>query len=191
MPEYYYRGKTIKIEMGHEEKLYKVYDEKELNENTVFFEWRAYNVLSGRIDYSMLGDLRLKFQKCNIVEYLDGCPSHIMDMKFIERNKGFLQEVYDLLSDEESKRVMENYIFARVSGDVGPLSGLNSRKNLYDYELLGLESKDVVVDAGAFDGDTVREMEQYVNGRLSHIYAFEPDHATFEVLKKIYVAEEI
>ena len=132
----------------------------------------------------MLGQLRLKYRKCNIVEYLDGCPSRIMDMKFIETNKVDLQEVYDLLSDGESKKVMENYILARLSGDIKPLSDLNSRKYLYDYELLELQSKDVVVDTGAFDGDTIREMEQFVKGRLSHIYAFEPDYATFEVLEK-------
>lgn len=186
--EYYYEGKTKKVGLGQKEKSYKVYCEKDLNENSTFSEWergvKAYNVLLGRIDYSMLAQVRLQYCKCNIVEYLDGCPSRIMDMQFIEKNRESLREVYDLLSDEESKRVMENYIFARLTGDLDALSALNSRKYLYDYKLLGLQNKDVVVDAGAFDGDTIREMEQYINGKLSFVYAFEPDGITFGTLKK-------
>ncbi len=186
MPEYYYKGKTIKAGQNKEEKIYKVYSEEEIDEILAFSKGggKAYNVLLGRIDYSMLGQLRQKCLGCNIVEYLDGNPSRIMDMQFIEKNRELLQETYDLLSDNESRKVMEKYVLARLSGDVSPLSKLNSRKYLYDYELLNLEEQDIVVDAGSFDGDSIREMQQYINGRLSHVYAFEPDEATFGMLKR-------
>ena len=38
-PEYYYKGKKIKIKLDSEEKLYQVYEEKKLTEIPSFFEW--------------------------------------------------------------------------------------------------------------------------------------------------------
>ena len=42
---------------------------------------------------------------------------------------------------------------------------------------------EVYVDAGSYDGDTIRSFIGSVDGRFADIYAFEPDPVTFEKLK--------
>lgn len=179
LPEYYFDGKKMIIRHAQKESVYEVYNEEKVNKIK-----EPFNMLLGRGDYRLLEPLRLKCPKCKIVEYLDGFASHIMDMEFIEHNRKAMEKVYELLCDKESREVMKSYVYARLSGDVRDLSKLNHGKWSYDYELLKLKDNDIVVDAGAYNGDTIREMEEYINGKVSYIYAFEPDNNSYKLLRK-------
>lgn len=177
--QYYYEGKKVIIN-NDGEQIFHVINDKELNQISA-----KYNILSGMIDYSFMVELKNKCLQSEIVDYLDAVPGHIMELEYIEENKKQLTEVYDLLEDEESRKVMESFIFARLTGNVGELSKLNkSPEYTYDYELLGLNSMDVVIDGGAYVGDTILEIQRYIKGNIKDIFAFEPDNVTFDKLRE-------
>ncbi len=176
---YYYKGKKVIIN-NNGEQIFNVINDKELNKIGA-----QYNILLGMIDYSLMTQLKNKCPQSAIVDYLDVVPNHIMDLQYVEENKKQLTKVYNLLEDEESKKIMKSFIFARLTGDVEELSTFNKNPEYtYDYGLLGLNNTDVVIDGGAYVGDTILEIQRYVNGNVKNIFAFEPDNVTFERLNK-------
>jgi FkbM family methyltransferase len=52
-----------------------------------------------------------------------------------------------------------------------------------------LGENEIYVDAGAYDGDSVRRFIERVNGRYERILAFEPDPKTYQRLKESFTNE--
>ena len=103
-------------------------------------------------------------------------PSHIMPKSFLTENSKILNEIYLNLYDSESREVLEAYLYARYTGDVECLSNLmHDSKYLYDWDLLALSREDVVIDGGAFIGDSIIEIKDYLGVIPHKVYAFEPD----------------
>lgn len=165
--EYWYCGKTINISGNVIQCLTK----EELHKKK-----EIYNILIGMIDYSLIYEIEKEFQNCHYVEYLDVLPSHIISKSFLIQNQDIIREIYYSLCDEESRQVLEAYLYARYSGDVAALSSLrHDLEYLYDWETLALSKDDIVIDGGAYIGDSVLEMKEYLGGLPKKVFAFEPD----------------
>ncbi|MDE6723749.1 MAG: FkbM family methyltransferase, partial [Eubacterium sp.] len=109
----------------------------------------------------------------------------IFTRAFFEENKEKFEFVYEKLADEESKRVFENIINFKISGKVKYLySSTEADKNSIYENILDLNNNEIIVDMGAYDGDTIREFTAYTNGKYNHIYALEPDEKNFKKLKR-------
>lgn len=63
----------------------------------------------------------------------------------------------------------------KVSGKTEYLFGCEKEKSDVYSEYLKLQSEEIMMDLGAYDGDTVREFLGAVNGRYRKIYAVEAD----------------
>lgn len=165
--EYWYYGKSIEIYGNTIPCLTK----EELLEKK-----EKYNILIGMIDYSLIYEIKKEFQNCDYVEYLDVWPSHIISKSFLVQNQEIIRELYHSLCDEESRQVLQAYLYARYSGDVATLSRLkHDLRYLYDWEILALSKDDVVVDGGAYVGDSILEMKEYLGELPKKVFAFEPD----------------
>lgn len=152
----------------------------------------TYNMLLGMNDYSQLKDLKREFKDCHYVEYLDVYPSHIMPKSFLTENSKILNEIYLNLYDSESREVLEAYLYARYTGDVECLSNLmHDSKYLYDWDLLALSREDVVIDGGAFIGDSIIEIKDYLGVIPHKVYAFEPDINNAEKISSHFSDEEL
>ena len=152
----------------------------------------SYNMLLGIIDYSLLCDLRNDFKNCHYVEYLDVFPSHIMKKTFLNENSNVIRDIYEELSDSESKQVLEAYLYARYTGDVEVLSSLvHDSQYLYDWKLLDLCKDDVVIDGGAYTGDSILEMKEYLGELPNRIFAFEPDKNNVEKIALHFSNKEL
>lgn len=93
-----------------------------------------------------------------------------------------LQDVYESLIDEESKKTFSGYWLGSISNQLGELFHTNSAH----YLIAGFIPKDgaITFDAGAFDGGTAT-----VFSEMGYkVYAFEMDIKSFERIKPI--AEE-
>jgi FkbM family methyltransferase len=101
--------------------------------------------------------------------------------EFITLNKKSLNEIFDCLSDPDSKDSFNNYLTARYNNDWGLIYN-----NVINWdsipEFLNLTKDEVVVDCGAYDGDS---LFNYINkiGGYSKYYAIEPDFNNFKTLK--------
>ena len=87
-----------------------------------------------------------------------------------------------LLADAQSCDVLNKIIDIRKGS--GVFWGYD-----YDYDayfskdILKLSTREVFVDGGAFNGDTIRQFMQHTDNSYKQIFAFEPDKINYEKLK--------
>jgi len=95
-----------------------------------------------------------------------------------------LCEAYAMMGDEPSRRVFEA-IATRVLGDGSDIDVMVRVCEMDQYFPQGLiepSPRERLVDAGAYNGDTVRDFLRRTGGRFDHIYAFELDARNHQAL---------
>jgi FkbM family methyltransferase len=108
---------------------------------------------------------------------------------FYELNYEKLNCVYNLLSDELSKKLFEQHVSGRILGQY--VNDLIINKNpagyIYD-EIIKWDHNETIIDAGAFDGDTANEFLAKTKDKVNklNIICFEPDHFNFSKLCEKY-----
>lgn len=151
-----------------------------------------YNLLLGLADYTLLEETQHTFCHCNIVEFLEAVPYHMISRQFLAENRESFEELYTNLCDKESQDVLTAYLYGRYTGDIAALSNLvHNSKYLYDWDLLALSKDDIVVDGGAYVGDSILEMEEYLNGLPQKVFAFEPDEINRKKCENIFSLEQL
>ncbi len=109
------------------------------------------------------------------------CGDTLFTLDFARLHKDELNEVYELLEDEESKKIFENVIYYKLTGKINYLFDAESDKNEVFTELLKADSIKHYADLGAYNGDTIRELLTYCP-TLQYALAFEPDRRSFRKL---------
>jgi FkbM family methyltransferase len=95
-----------------------------------------------------------------------------------------VQALHDRLADDRSREVLEAVVGFRRTLDPAMLRPVLTEHDLYAPDgLFEFGDDEVYVDAGSYDGDTIRSFISRVDGRFADIYAFEPDPVTFEKLR--------
>lgn len=96
---------------------------------------------------------------------------------------------YEMLSDEKSRREFRAQIRWRCLLDSDCLPRPDPAQDMYfPPDLWSMSPEEVLVDCGAFDGDSIRGFIQRTGGRFERIHAVEPDAANVEALRR-YCAE--
>ena len=110
------------------------------------------------------------------------------DKDFYNTHYEKISEAYNSLADEKSRAIFSSIINYRLSGRMKYLlECFSTREDMYSI----LPSGGIVtaIDAGAYNGDTAREMREYFSG-LKKVIALEPDRKTFKKLVRYSEAEE-
>ncbi len=116
-------------------------------------------------------------------------PSELFDMEFYRAHKAELDATYDMLADDESRRIFELVLAYKLTGRIDLLEEAVSDKDVVYRELLCAESIERCADLGAYNGDTLRELAEYAP-TLSRAVAFEPDRRNFKKLSLYAQGEE-
>jgi FkbM family methyltransferase len=98
-----------------------------------------------------------------------------------------IKQCFSLFHDEESRKEFVAQISWRLQGHYMALSDPAKYTQYFYDELFKLNEKEVFVDCGAFDGDTLRNFLKKQQDCYTHYFAFEPDPINFEKLRH-YVA---
>ena len=98
-------------------------------------------------------------------------------------------ELAALVADDMSRRVLDAVVGFRLTLEAEVLRPIVEEELYAPRGLLTYADDEVYVDAGSYDGDTIRLFMERVHGRFSRILAFEPDRATFERLVANFAAE--
>ncbi len=109
------------------------------------------------------------------------------DREFYNANYDAILRAYNSLTDDHSRDIFSSVINYKLSGRLSYLSSCWSFKD-EEYALLRHRDIEYAVDAGAYNGDTAREMKARFP-RLKSIYAIEPDAKNFKKLSKYCEAE--
>ncbi len=99
-----------------------------------------------------------------------------------------IQQAYELMADELSKKVYASVINFKISGNIDYLDDITTEKSEVYNEIIKPNLNEHYVDLGAYTGDTIQEMLEYTKNKFAKIYALEPDRKNFKKLEK-YVDE--
>lgn len=104
--------------------------------------------------------------------------------EYCVENAHKIQQVYDMLHDDYSRRVYANIINFKISGDISYLSSVTTPKSEIYKEIIKPHLNETYVDLGAYNGDTIQEVLEFTRGIYTGIYAVEPDRKNFKKLSK-------
>ena len=107
---------------------------------------------------------------------------NIFNNYFYEFHKDKIKKVFDILADDFSRKVLENEIQFKLTGNIRYLTEIFTDKDEI-FNILNLTENESYLDLGAYRGDTIQEFLHYTNGSYRHITALEPDKKTFKKLK--------
>jgi FkbM family methyltransferase len=104
-------------------------------------------------------------------------PQHIVE------HSAEIEAAYGLLADERSRHEFLAQIRWRCRLDYDCLPPHDHPADMYfPPDLVRLSADEVLVDCGAFDGDSIRLFLQKTSGEFARIHAFEPDAGNLAAL---------
>lgn len=118
--------------------------------------------------FSLMFKMRLA-ENC----YEDGYLLADESKKFFEQNKEKIQTILRVLADEESKNTFRKCLRYRESFSFVPPFCKGTQ--YFPQDLLHLSKQEVLVDCGAYTGDSILSFLKYTNNKYKKIVAFEPD----------------
>lgn len=107
-----------------------------------------------------------------------------MTMEYLHNHKKQLETVYSWLEDEVSREAFEAFVKAKLSGNADYLEDAAKKSGReYFHDLFGGFYDEIIVDGGAYTGDTYKEV---VDSEIPYVkyYAFEPDVKNYKLLKE-------
>lgn len=107
----------------------------------------------------------------------------LFDDDFIKQNKSDIENAYNLLADDLSRKVYENVLLFYYTGKIELLDEITTDKDEAFNNILKLGSNETYVDLGAYNGDTINEFLYYAGSNYRKIIAFEPNEKNFRKLK--------
>ena len=97
----------------------------------------------------------------------------------IELSGGVLQyqALFTLLADEDSRRTLNAVVRHRLTLDTAVLAAVcvHDFPQWFDASVVPERDDYILVDGGAYDGDTVASFAAAFSGHFARVYAFEPD----------------
>ena len=112
-----------------------------------------------------------------------------MDEEFIRAHWDDFRSIFDLLADNLSKKSLVAFLENKMYGNMHALSSLRESHQYFGLDFMPLSSEEILVDCGAFTGDSVRWFVEAVGGQYAKIYAWEPDPKNLVELKDCIAAE--
>lgn len=171
---------------GHFFRGYKVRSFSEIREEYSDFVI-VLSFASNRAEViEMLADIDARFDM-----YVPDMPvagaREYFDKDFYNNNYSEIIRAYESLADDSSRAIFSSVVNYKLTGRMKYLLEIYSEREEI-YSLMPVESILTAIDAGAYNGDTAREAQNYFPN-LKSIYAIEPDKKNFKKLARYSEAE--
>ncbi len=108
---------------------------------------------------------------------------NIFNRSFYDAHKNELAQVRSFLADEQSKKVFDNIVRFKLTGEIDCLFDCETPVAEAYENILKLDNREIYMDLGAFNGDTVLQFLKFAP-QYKKIYAVEPDVKNFSKLVK-------
>lgn len=110
--------------------------------------------------------------------------------KFFFDNVNKFNDLFKKISDFRSRKEFLKILSYKVTGCENVLSfSSGNASDQYFPEFIKFNQKSVLVDVGAYDGDTIKNFIR-TKKKFKNILAFEPDKQNFERLKKNFINDK-
>lgn len=104
-------------------------------------------------------------------------------LDFIKLNAAHIEKVFALLADIKSRKVLSHIIIGRGTWNFSLFEQICEGNQYFPLDLVKLSPDDVMVDGGAFVGDTIQNMVANMGYKCKRIECFEPNKYCYEKLK--------
>ena len=101
---------------------------------------------------------------------------------FYEEHRDEFLAVRNLLSDDESRRIFDNILSYKLSGDIGYLLDAESDEEEIWQGIVHPETIRAAADLGAYNGDTIRRLLEK-GENIQTVWAMEPDGRNYKKLE--------
>lgn len=110
----------------------------------------------------------------------------VYSLAFIKKFENRFRNVYEQLKDDISKKVYLNVLKNNMSLDNRYFEEISSYeiRGYFGTDLFMNIEDEIIVDGGAFTGDTIQEFFEHPDRKYKKIYAFEPDEENYKLLKE-------
>lgn len=117
--------------------------------------------------------------------FLNVYDPHYPSAWFIDNLPRMLQAL-DLFADERSMEVYTEALLNRIAPQLSTkiFNELKTPGEYFAHGVFELSAREFMVDAGAYNGDSLEKFICQVSGRFGKVYSFELDHDNFEKLKE-------
>lgn len=155
----------------------------------VLQEFKTIKVIIGSAEHSE----DIKSTLCNFFSKDDiydnfFCYESLKDMEgfkqFLISNEERLMRLYNDLEDKKSKKVLENVLYGRTLFDYSFFTSIFEENQYFPNQVVDLSNNEVFIDAGAYDGDTLRTFLEHTEGQFNKYYAFEPNEELYRCLQE-------
>ncbi len=144
--------------------------------------YNEYNVIVGHSYYENIDCFKNSHKSIKEVFALCSVSygaHEITDIEYIRERIEEYERVYNLLEDDLSRNCFIQFLNARISGDYRyVLNAFGKYMNYFNNDLFRVESNEVYIDIGAYDGDSIKLFLKESNGKFGYIYALEPDNSS-------------
>lgn len=156
-------------------------------------EYTEYNVILGHSRYELGENLKKNSDKVNKVfrafsihyEQYEKVP-----FSAIEKEADRFVWLCEHLEDEKSIENLLAYLNTKMTGDVAYiLDAYKEQMNFYHNDVFNVNDREVFLDIGAYNGDTIKLFLNETDGKYCKIIAVEPDDKNFLELNE-YIAEK-
>lgn len=104
---------------------------------------------------------------------------------FLEENLESFRQVFELLEDDQSRRVLKDVVAFKLTGEISYLFDCETPESEVLDDLIPLKGRQgTLVDLGGYDGDTVRQWITASEGDYEHILTLEPDVKNFKKMQR-------
>jgi len=122
--------------------------------------------------------------KCYDFGFPYPCGPAFIDNGFVQRHEQELQVVYNLLEDDLSRKVMVAFLRSKILNDPAHLGEVFTERQYFPEDIFCFSDHEVVVDGGAFTGDTLLRYLHEARPCFASYHAFEPDAKNWMVLQQ-------
>jgi len=105
-------------------------------------------------------------------------------------NRDQIKWLYKNLSDEKSKHVLNAIVGFRLTYNPEILDELIDPFPYFPKDIIRLCNKEVLVDGGAFNGDSIRLFKEITSDKFKCIIPFEPSPSVFKLLKETFYQDK-
>lgn len=120
--------------------------------------------------------VRWKYSETFLPYFRDDLPEKVL------MQADLIREAFMLLGDEPSRREFVAQVAWRLHGDFDILGTPDPAHQYFPKDIVQLTADEVVVDVGAYDGDTIRQFLKRSEAKFRRIVALEPDPWNFSKL---------
>lgn len=152
------------------------------------------NICNTKVGDAIINEVRIReldglvYIPKNLIDYARDKKHPTEDMQkskeYFKNNRQKIKENLSLLYDEESRICYKKAIKYRFTHNMKERP-INSGNRYFVKGIIKLSDNDIIVDAGAFVGDTVREIKKITNNKYKKIICFEPDTYNYKMLCRI------